>query len=234
MDEGYGWPVSAHAQQVLVVEDDAAIARLIEVELIEAGYRVTLAATGAEGLAALERAQPDLMILDVRLPDIDGLSVCRSARRSGCRTPILMLTALDRVGDRVIGLDAGADDYLAKPFAVEELLARLRALTRRVTEPGPVLEVGPIRLDTERREVATDGRPVELTAREFDLLAFLMHAPGRVFTRAQIYEGVWGYSYLGDSKVIDFFVSSLRKKLGGGVGGSLIRTVRGVGYTIKP
>jgi DNA-binding response OmpR family regulator len=234
MDEGYGWPVSAHTQQVLVVEDDAAIARLIEVELIEAGYRVTLAATGAEGLAALEREQPDLMILDVRLPDIDGLSVCRSARRSGCRTPILMLTALDRVGDRVIGLDAGADDYLAKPFAVEELLARLRALTRRVTEPGPVLEVGPIRLDTERREVATDGRPVELTAREFDLLAFLMHAPGRVFTRAQIYEGVWGYSYLGDSKVIDFFVSSLRKKLGGGVGGSLIRTVRGVGYTIKP
>jgi DNA-binding response OmpR family regulator len=234
MDEGYGWPVSTHAQQVLVVEDDAAIARLIEVELIEAGYRVTLAATGAEGLAALEREQPDLMILDVRLPDIDGLSVCRSARRSGRRTPILMLTALDRVGDRVIGLDAGADDYLAKPFAVEELLARLRALTRRVTESGPVLEVGPIRLDTERREVVTDGQPVELTAREFDLLAFLMHAPGRVFTRAQIYEGVWGYSYLGDSKVIDFFVSSLRKKLGGGVGGSLIRTVRGVGYTIKP
>ena len=148
--------------------------------------------------------------------------------------PILMLTALDRVGDRVIGLDAGADDFLAEPFAVEELLARLRALTRRVTEPGPALEVGPVRLDTERREVDLDGRRVELTAREFELLAFLMHAPGRVFTREQIYEGVWGYSYLGDSKVIDFFVSSLRKKLGGGANGSLIRTVRGVGYTIKP
>ena len=226
--------MKAHSQQVLVVEDDAAIARLIEVELIEAGYRVTLAGTGADGLAALEREHPDLVVLDVRLPDIDGLTVCRSARRSGFRTPILMLTALDRVGDRVIGLDAGADDYLAKPFAVEELLARLRALTRRVTEPGPALEVGPIRLDTERREVDMDGRPVELTAREFELLAFLMHAPGRVFTREQIYEGVWGYSYLGDSKVIDFFVSSLRKKLGGSANGSLIRTVRGVGYTIKP
>jgi DNA-binding response OmpR family regulator len=222
--------VNAHSQQVLVVEDDAAIARLIEVELIEAGYRVTLAGTGSDGLAALEREHPDL----VRLPDIDGLAVCRSARRSGFSTPILMLTALDRVGDRVIGLDAGADDYLAKPFAVEELLARLRALTRRVTEPGPALEVGPVRLDTERREVDMDGRPVELTAREFELLAFLMHAHGRVFTREQIYEGVWGYSYLGDSKVIDFFVSSLRKKLGGGANGSLIRTVRGVGYTIKP
>ena len=226
--------MNAHSQQVLVVEDDAAIARLIEVELIEAGYRVTLAGTGSDGLAALEREHPDLVILDVRLPDIDGLTVCRSARRSGFRTPILMLTALDRVGDRVIGLDAGADDYLAKPFAVEELLARLRALTRRVTEPGPTLEVGPVRLDTERREVDLDGRPVELTAREFELLAFLMHAPGRVFTREQIYEGVWGYSYLGDSKVIDFFVSSLRKKLGGDANGSLIRTVRGVGYTIKP
>ena len=226
--------MDAHSQQVLVVEDDAAIARLIEVELLEAGYRVTLAGTGGDGLAALEREHPDLVILDVRLPDIDGLTVCRSARRSGFRAPILMLTALDRIGDRVIGLDAGADDYLAKPFAVEELLARLRALTRRASEPGPALEVGPIRLDTERREVVMDGQAIELTAREFDLLAFLMHAPGRVFTREQIYEGVWGYSYLGDSKVIDFFVSSLRKKLGAGADGSLIRTVRGVGYTIKP
>ena len=169
------------------------------------------------------------MILDVRLPDIDGLAVCRSARRAGHRMPILMLTALDRVGDRVIGLDAGADDYLAKPFAIEELLARLRALSRRITDPGHTLEVGPLLLDVHTREVTLGGRPVDLTAREFELLAFLMHAPGRVFTREQIYEGVWGYSYLGDSKVIDFFVSSLRKKLGAETDGSLIRTVRGVG-----
>jgi two-component system response regulator MprA len=218
---------------VLVVEDDPAIARLLEVELSEAGYGVELAATGAQGLAAIERDEPAVVLLDVRLPDVDGLSVCRQARRSGHGMPILMLTALDRVGDRVLGLDAGADDYLAKPFAIEELLARLRALARRAAPERPVLEAGALRLDMDTRGVTTDGRPVELTAREFDLLAFLMDAPGRVFTRDQIYEGVWGYSYLGNSKVIDFFVSALRRKLVDGAGPSVIRTVRGVGYTIR-
>jgi DNA-binding response OmpR family regulator len=218
---------------VLVVEDDPAIARLLEVELGEAGYDVELAATGARGLAAVERDEPAFLLLDVRLPDIDGLSVCRQARRSGHGMPILMLTALDRVGDRVLGLDAGADDYLAKPFAIEELLARLRALARRAAPERPVLEAGTLRLDMDTRAVTMDGRPVELTAREFDLLAFLLDAPGRVFTRDQIYEGVWGYSYLGNSKVIDFFVSALRRKLDDGGGPSVIRTVRGVGYTIR-
>jgi two-component system, OmpR family, response regulator MprA len=221
-------------ERMLVIEDDPAIARMLEIELLEAGYRVELAATGADGLAALEREQPDAVILDVRLPDIDGLSVCRTARRSGHDMPILMLTALDRVGDRVIGLDAGADDYLAKPFAVEELLARLRALRRRAGDGRATLEAGPVHLNTDTREASVDGRALDLTAREFDLLAFLMHAPGRVFTREQIYEGVWGYSYLGDSKVIDFFVSSLRRKLGGPPEDSPIRTVRGVGYTVRP
>jgi two-component system, OmpR family, response regulator MprA len=221
-------------QRLLVVEDDPAILRLLEVELIEAGYRVELADTGAGGLAALEREEPDAVILDVRLPDIDGLSVCRAARRSGHGMPILMLTALDRVGDRVIGLDAGADDYLAKPFAIEELLARLRALRRRAGEGRSTLDAGPLHLDLDTREAAVDGRPLDLTAREFDLLAYLMHSPGRVFTRAQIYEGVWGYSYLGDSKVIDYFVSSVRRKLGGPADTSPIRTVRGVGYTVRP
>ena len=223
----------APSQRVLVVEDDPAIARLLEVELSEAGYAVELAGTGADGLAAIERDEPVIVLLDVRLPDIDGLSVCRQARRSGHGMPILMLTALDRVGDRVVGLDAGADDYLAKPFAIEELLARLRALVRRATPERRVLEAGPLRLDTDTRGVTMDGRPVELTAREFDLLAFLMDAPGRVFTRDQIYEGVWGYSYLGNSKVIDFFVSALRRKLDDGADPSVIRTVRGVGYTIR-
>ena len=223
----------APSARVLVVEDDPAIARLLEVELSEAGYGVELAATGAAGLAAIERDEPAIVLLDVRLPDVDGLSVCRHARRSGHGMPILMLTALDRVGDRVLGLDAGADDYLAKPFAIEELLARLRALARRAAPERPVLETGPLRLDMETRGVTMDGEAVELTAREFDLLAFLMDAPGRVFTRDQIYEGVWGYSYLGNSKVIDFFVSALRRKLDDGAGPSVIRTVRGVGYTIR-
>ena len=148
--------------------------------------------------------------------------------------PILMLTALDRVGDRVIGLDAGADDYLPKPFAIEELLARLRALSRRGGTAKTARSVGPLTLDTDTRDASVDGQPLDLTAREFDVLAFLMHAPGRVFTREQIYEGVWGYSYLGESKVIDYFVSSLRRKLGGSVDDSQIRTVRGVGYTLRP
>jgi DNA-binding response OmpR family regulator len=218
---------------VPVVEDDPAIARVLELELGEAGYRVEVTVAGTDGLSAMERERPDLVVLDVRLPDMDGLTVCRRARRSGHDMPILMLTALDRVGDRVVGLDAGADDYLAKPFAIEELLARLRALQRRAGGDQTTLAAGPVHLDLDSREVTVDGNAVELTAREFDLLAFLMHAPGRVFTREQIYEGVWGFSYLGESKVIDFFVSALRRKLDTDPESSTIRTVRGVGYTIR-
>jgi two-component system response regulator MprA len=225
--------VAASAQRVLVVEDDPAIARVLELELGEAGYRVEVTVAGTDGLSAMERERPDLVVLDVRLPDMDGLTVCRRARRSGHDMPILMLTALDRVGDRVVGLDAGADDYLAKPFAIEELLARLRALQRRAGGDQTTLAAGPVHLDLDSREVTVEGNAVELTAREFDLLAFLMHAPGRVFTREQIYEGVWGFSYLGESKVIDFFVSALRRKLDTDPESSIIRTVRGVGYTIR-
>ena len=225
--------MAASAQRVLVVEDDPAIARVLELELGEAGHRVEVTVAGTDGLSAMERERPDLVVLDVRLPDMDGLTVCRRARRSGHDMPILMLTALDRVGDRVVGLDAGADDYLAKPFAIEELLARLRALQRRAGGDQTTLAAGPVHLDLDSREVTVDGNLVELTAREFDLLAFLMHAPGRVFTREQIYEGVWGFSYLGESKVIDFFVSALRRKLDTDPESSIIRTVRGVGYTIR-
>lgn len=219
--------------RVLVVEDDPAIRRLLEIELEEAGYLPHAVDTGAAALEAMGVEPPDLVVLDLRLPDIDGRTVCRRARRAGHMMPILMLTALDRVGDRVLGLDAGADDYLPKPFAVEELLARLRALLRRTGSSDDWLEVGDVRLNPATREVTVAGGPVELSAREFDLLAFLMHAPGRVFTREQIYEGVWGYAYMGQTKVIDVFVSTLRRRLGTTPDDSIVRTVRGVGYTAK-
>jgi two-component system response regulator MprA len=225
--------MAADRQRILVVEDDDAIARMLEVELPHAGYDVVRVARGDEALLAIGRERPAAVVLDVRLPDRDGLSVCREARRAGHDVPILMLTALDRLGDRVLGLDAGADDYLAKPFAVEELLARLRALLRRARSAPRVLEVGPVRLDRETREVTSEGREVELTAREFDLLAYLMESPGRVHTREQIFEAVWGYDFLGQSKVIDVFVSSLRRKLDSTPERSIVRTVRGVGYTAR-
>lgn len=217
---------------MLVVEDDPSIGSLIEIELAEAGYHVSRLDSGRAAIAAIADAPPDMVLLDVRLPDIDGLTVCRQIRRAGYEAPVIMLTALDRIGDRVIGLDSGADDYLAKPFAFEELLARMRALARRTTG-ATILSAGRVRLNTETREVHVDDTHVELSVREFDLLAFLMTTPGRVFSREQIYEGVWGYTYPGRTKVIDFFVSSLRKKLDS-PGETLVRTVRGVGYTVRP
>ncbi|MFN8110277.1 MAG: response regulator transcription factor [Thermoleophilia bacterium] len=223
--------MSTDGRRVLVVEDDPSVARLLELELGDAGYAVRVAATGRAALEELAREEPDLMVLDVRLPDLDGLTVCRQARRDGHRMPVLMLTALDRVGDRVIGLDSGADDYLAKPFAVEELLARMRALQRRAGGEE-WLECGDVRVNVDTREVTVRDRPVDLSAREFDLLVFLLQAAGRVFNREQIYEGVWGYNYPGPTKVIDVFISNLRKKLDA-PGDQVIRTVRGVGYTAR-
>jgi DNA-binding response OmpR family regulator len=223
----------ADEQRILVVEDDDAIARMLEIELTDAGYDVVRVARGDDALISIARDAPSAVVLDLRLPDRDGLSVCRQARRDGHDVPILMLTALDRLGDRVLGLDVGADDYLAKPFAIEELLARLRALLRRTTSAPSVLETGPVRLNRETREVTVDGREVELTAREFDLLAYLMQTPGRVHTRNEIFEAVWGYDFLGESKVIDVFVSALRRKLASTPEQSIVRTVRGVGYTVR-
>jgi two-component system response regulator MprA len=220
-------------QRILVVEDDDAIARMLEIELADAGYGVQRVACGNDALIEMTRDAPNAVVLDLRLPDRDGLAVCRQARRDGYDGPILMLTALDRLGDRVLGLDAGADDYLAKPFAIEELLARLRALLRRTTIAPRVLECGPVQLNPETREVTVEDQQVELTAREFDLLAYLMQTPGRVHTREEIFEDVWGYDFLGDSKVIDVFVSALRRKLASTPEQSIVRTVRGVGYTVR-
>jgi DNA-binding response OmpR family regulator len=220
---------------ILVVEDDTRIARVVEQALAEAGHQVDVAYDGLDGLERAESGSYDLVVLDVMLPEMDGLAVARDLRRQRVRTPILMLTARDAVADRVRGLDSGADDYLIKPFALEELLARVRALGRRAGDgPDAVLEVGDLRLDLERHEVARDERPIELTAKEFDLLAYLMRNAGRVLSKDQITDHVWGYDAQATSNVVEIYVHYLRDKIDRGFPRPLIRTVRGVGYTIKP
>jgi DNA-binding response OmpR family regulator len=220
---------------ILVVEDDTRIARVVEQALAEAGHQVDIAYDGLDGLERAESGSYDLVVLDVMLPEMDGLAVARDLRRQRVRTPILMLTARDAVADRVRGLDSGADDYLIKPFALEELLARVRALGRRAGDgPDAVLEVGDLRLDLERHEVARDARPIELTAKEFDLLAYLMRNAGRVLSKDQITDHVWGYDAQATSNVVEIYVHYLRDKIDRGFPRPLIRTVRGVGYTIKP
>jgi DNA-binding response OmpR family regulator len=219
---------------VLLVEDDPRISRVVERALLEAGHRVDPVHDGAEGLVRAETGAYDLLVLDVMLPEMDGLAVARQLRRKRARVPILMLTARDAVADRVTGLDAGADDYLTKPFALEELLARVRALGRRGgDEPDPVLRVGDLSLDEGRREVRRGDTTIELTAREFDLLAYLMRHAGRVLSKDQILDHVWGYDAGATSNVVEIYVHYLRDKVDRGFARPLIRTIRGVGYTIK-
>lgn len=219
---------------ILLVEDDTRIARVVERALEDAGHRVDVAHDGIVGLSSAERAAHDLVVLDWMLPGMDGLTVARELRRGKVRTPILMLTARDAVPDRVRGLDAGADDYLTKPFALEELLARVRALGRRAGEgSGDRLAVGDLTLDLDRHEVQRDGQPIELTAKEFDLLAYLMRNAGRVLAKDQILDHVWGYDAQATSNVVEIYVHYLRDKVDRGFARPLIRTVRGVGYTIK-
>jgi DNA-binding response OmpR family regulator len=220
---------------VLLVEDDPRVARVVERALAEAGHRVDVAHDGDEGLARAESGAYDLIVLDVMLPELSGIEVAREVRRGRVRTPILMLTARDAVADRVRGLDAGADDYLTKPFALEELLARVRALGRRTADglDGDVLRVGDLVLDLQRREARREDRTIELTTREFDLLAYLMRNAGRVLTRGQIVDHVWGYDNEATSNVVEIYIHYLRDKVDRGFARPLIRTVRGVGYTIK-
>ena len=220
---------------VLLVEDDARIARVVERALIEAGHRIDVVHDGTEGLVRAEGGAYDLLLLDVMLPGMDGVDVVRQLRRQKVRTPILMLTARDAVADRVNGLDAGADDYLTKPFALEELLARVRAVGRRGADglDGDLLRVADLTLDESRHEVRRDDRPIELTAKEFDLLAYLMRNAGRVLSRTQITDHVWGYDVDVTSNVVEIYVHYLRDKIDRGFARPLIRTIRGVGYTIK-
>jgi DNA-binding response OmpR family regulator len=217
---------------VLLVEDDPRIARVVERALTDVGHRVEVARDGLEGLTSAERGSHD--VLDVMLPEMDGFEVARELRRQKMRTPILMLTARDAVPDRVRGLDAGADDYLTKPFALEELLARVRALGRRAGEgTEDQLTVGELVLDLARHEARRADQSIELTAKEFDLLAYLMRNMGRVMSKDQITEHVWGYDSQATSNVVEIYIHYLRDKIDRGFARPLIRTVRGVGYTIK-
>ena len=220
---------------LLLVEDDRRVARVVERALVEAGHRIDVVHDGADGLVRGEGGSYDLILLDVMLPSLDGIEVARRLRRQKVRTPILMLTARDAVADRVTGLDAGADDYLTKPFAVEELLARVRAVGRRGADglDGDLLRVGDLTLDESRHEVRREDRPIELTAKEFDLLAYLMRHAGKVLTKGQIVDHVWGYDAGATSNVVEIYVHYLRDKVDRGFPRPLIRTVRGVGYTIK-
>jgi DNA-binding response OmpR family regulator len=220
--------------RVLLVEDDLRIARVVERALVEAGHRVDVANDGLDGLGMAEATPYELLVLDVMLPGMDGLTLARELRRERSRIPILMLTARDAVADRVRGLDAGADDYLPKPFALEELLARVRALGRRAGEPDQALVVGDLSLDLDRHEASRAGKSIDLTAKEFDLLAYLMRNAGRVISKAQITDHVWGYDAQATSNVVEIYIHYLRDKIDRGFARPLIRTVRGVGYSIKP
>lgn len=219
---------------ILVVEDERRLAQVVRRVLEEEGHTVDTAYDGEEGLAMALEGSHDVIVLDILLPEMDGIEVCQSLRRNRIDTPVLLLTALDSVQDRVRGLDAGADDYLPKPFAFQELLARLRALGRRkvqAREPAQ-LQAGDLVLDLRRRRAERAGRVIELSPKEFSLLEFLMRNEGRVVTRTQILDHLWGYEYATDSNLVDVYVSYLRRKVDRGHSEKLIRTVRGVGYAL--
>ena len=214
---------------LLLVEDETSIGALIRAYLEREGYRVVWTRTGEEALLELHRRSPKLVVLDVGLPGIDGFEFCRRAR-AGSSVPIVMLTARDEEPDRVAGLELGADDYVTKPFSPRELAARLRAVLRRVDggrESADELTLGDVVLRRDGHEVEAGGRPVELTGKEFDLLAFLLEHPGIVFTREQLLDRVWGLRYPGGTRTVDVHIAQLRRKVGRP---GLIRTVRGTGY----
>ena len=219
---------------ILVVEDERRLAQVVRKVLEEEGHTVDVATDGEEGLAMAMDSSHDVIVLDILLPGIDGFEVCRRLRAGRADTPVLLLTALDAVEDRVRGLDAGADDYLPKPFAFQELLARLRALgRRRVQARDPdQLETANLVLDLRRRRAVRDGRTIDLSPKEFALLEFLMRNQGRVVTRTQILDHVWGYDYSPDSNLVDVYVTYLRRKIDRGHQQKLIRTVRGAGYAV--
>ena len=220
--------------RILVIEDERKVASFLQRGLEAEHYSVDVAYDGAEGLARLCDGSYDLVILDVMLPQRDGLAVLREARQRGVQTPILLLTARDTLADKVTGLDQGADDYLTKPFAFEELLARLRALLRRgAPVQPPVLALADLRLDPAARQVTRAGKRIDLTAKEFALLEFFLRNPGRVLSRALIAQHVWGVDFDTWTNVIDVYVKYLRKKIDAEFEPKLIHTVRGLGYILR-
>jgi two-component system response regulator MprA len=221
--------------KILVVDDERAVRESLRRALALEGYEIELAADGAEALARLQSdGQIDAMVLDVLMPGVDGLEVCRRLRSAGSRLPVLMLTARDAVENRVEGLDAGADDYVVKPFALEELLARIRALLRRaVSAPEGVLRFADLELDAGSRTVRRDGERIELTRTEFNLLELFMLNPRQVLTRSLIFERVWGYDFGFASNSLDVYIGYLRRKTEVGGRPRLIHTVRGVGYALR-
>jgi two-component system response regulator MprA len=220
----------------MVVDDEPAVRSSIERALKLEGYEVVTAPDGSEALRELAVAPPDAMVLDVLMPEVDGLEVCRRMRGAGDRTPVLMLTARDAISDRVDGLDAGADDYLVKPFALEELLARLRALMRRADPAegnSTLLEFEDLSLDPATRDVKRGGRDIELTKTEFSLLELFLNHPRQVLSRTQIFEAVWEYDFGPSSNALEVYVGYLRRKTESEGEPRLIQTIRGVGYTLR-
>jgi two-component system, OmpR family, response regulator MprA len=220
--------------KILVVDDERAVRESLRRALELEGYEIELAEDGAQALQRLEANEPDAMVLDILMPGVDGLEVSRTLRRNGSKLPILMLTARTQVEDRVEGLDAGADDYLTKPFALEELLARVRALLRRTSDgSGEVLRFADLELDPGTREVRRGGERIELTRTEFSLLELFLLNPRQVLTRSLIFERVWGYDFGFASNSLDVYIGYLRRKTEAGGKPRLIHTVRGVGYALR-
>jgi len=221
--------------RVLVVDDEEPIADLLAMALRFEGCEVTTAGRGGDALAAASTERPDVALLDIMLPDIDGFEVLRGLRRENPNLPVLFLTAKDAVEDRVAGLTVGGDDYVTKPFSLEEVIARVRSLVRRLlpVERDTVLAVGDLMLDEESHEVTRDGEEVHLTATEFELLRYLMRNPRRVLSKAQILDRVWAYDFGGQANVVELYISYLRKKIDAGRR-PMIHTVRGAGYLLKP
>lgn len=220
---------------ILLIEDEEKIARFVELELLHEGYLVEKSGDGRLGLSLAEEGRFDLILLDIMLPGLNGLEVLRRLRRSS-RVPVIMLTARDQVMDKVTGLDMGADDYITKPFQIEELLARIRSALRKQQnspdEHSP-LRIGPLSLDIARHRVSVNEQEVELTAREFSLLQIFMENPGIVLTRETLLEKVWGFDFVGETNVVDVYVRYLRQKIDEPFGLKLIHTVRGIGYCIR-